>query len=155
MTVAATDPTSFPPRIASLLPVVLVLHQAEEWFGGFPEWTSYVVGTGVTAERFLFLNAVGLVLFTVWTLAAFRVPGAGWIVIALAALLGLNGVLHAVGSVLVQRYSPGTATGLLLSLPFGIVVLRSAFLALPRALVFGAIAAGVLFHGLVTYLALA
>lgn len=63
--------------------------------------------------------------------------------------------LHAVASLLVGRYSPGTATGLLLSLPLGIVVLRAALVALPKRTVFGAITAGVLLHGLVTFLALA
>lgn len=155
MTTATTDRTSFPPRVALLLPVVLLLHQVEEWFGGFPEWTRYAVGDGVTAERFLLVNAVGLALFTIWTLAAFREQRIAWIVASLAALMGLNGVLHAVVSVLLGRYSPGTVTGVLLSLPFGIVVIRSALAALPRGLVLGAITAGVLFHGLVTLLALA
>jgi hypothetical protein len=155
MTTAVIDRTSFPPRVALLLPVVLLLHQAEEWFGGFPEWTRYAVGNGVTSERFLLINAVGFVLFTVWTLAAFRERRIAWIVVSLATLMGLNGALHAVASILVDRYSPGTVTGLVLSLPFGIVVVRAAMAALPRGLVFGAIAAGVLFHGMVTVLALA
>lgn len=111
---------------------------------GFPEWTSFAVGDGVEPEEFLLINAVGLVLFTVWTLAAFRERRMDWIVASLATLLGLNGVLHAVASILVGRYSSGTATGLLLSLPFSVVVLRASVAGLPRAQVFGAIMAGVL-----------
>ena len=155
MPASAIDKDSFPPRMALLLPVVLLLHQAEEWFGGFPEWTSVAVGNGVEPEQFLLINAVGLVLFTVWTLAAFRERRMAWIVASLATLLGLNGVLHAVASILVGRYSPGTATGLLLSLPFSVFVLRAAVAGLPRVQVVGAIIAGVLFHGVVTFLALA
>lgn len=155
MTTQATARTSFPPRVALLLPVVLLLHQAEEWFGGFPEWTRYAVGSGVTDDRFLLINAVGFVLFTIWTLVAFRERRVAWIVASLATLMGLNGILHAVASMVVDRYSPGTATGLLLSLPLSIVVLRAAVAALPREMVVGAIAAGVLFHGLATVLALA
>jgi len=155
MTTQATDRTSFPPRVALLLPVVLLLHQAEEWFGGFPEWTRYAVGNGVTEDRFLLINAVGLVFFTIWTLVAFRERRVAWIVATLATLMGLNGVLHAVASMAVDRYSLGTATVLLLSLPFSIIILRAAVAALPRGLVFSAIAAGVLFHSLVTFLALA
>jgi hypothetical protein len=141
--------------VALLLPVVLLLHQAEEWFGGFPEWTRYAVGSGVTDDRFLLINAVGFVLFTICTLVAFRERRVAWIVASLATLMGLNGILHAVASMVVDRYSPGTATGLLLSLPLSIVVLRAAVAALPREMVVGAIAAGVLFHGLATVLALA
>lgn len=155
MTTASRDPVPFPPRVALLLPVVLLVHQAEEWFGGFPEWTRYAVGAGVTAERFLVINTVGLVLFTAWTLAAFRDDRMAWIVAALATLIGLNGLLHALASIVVGRYSPGTATGLLLSLPFSVVVLRAAFQTRPRLSVFGAMAAGVVLHGVATILALA
>jgi hypothetical protein len=63
--------------------------------------------------------------------------------------------LHALASVLLGRYSPGTATGLLLSLPLSIVVLRASVARLRRAEVFGAVLAGVLLHGVVTYIALA
>lgn len=150
----ATNKTSFPPRVALLLPVVLLLHQLEEWFGGFPEWTDFAVGDGVEPETFLLINAVGFVLFTIWTLAAFRERRMGWIVVSLATLLGLNGILHAIAGILVGQYSPGTTTGLLLSLPFGIVVLRAAVTALPRVQVLGAIVVGVLLHSIVTFLAL-
>ena len=155
MPASAIDKDSFPPRVASLLPIVLLIHQAEEWFGGFPEWTRSAIGNGVEPERFVFINAVGLVLFTVWTLAAFRERRVAWIVASLATLLGLNGVLHAVASILLRRYSPGTVTGLLVSLPFCVVVLRASVASLPRMQVVGAIVAGVLFHGVVTFLALA
>jgi hypothetical protein len=127
----------------------------EEWFGGFPEWTRLVVGNGVSSERFLLINTVGLLLITFWTLAAFREPRMAWVVASVATLMGLNGVLHALASVLLGRYSPGTATGLLLSLPLSVVVLRASVAGLPRAQVFGAVLAGVALHGVVTYLALA
>lgn len=155
MPTAATDRTSFPPRVALLLPVVLLLHQAEEWFGGFPEWTSSTLGNGVEPEEFLLINAVGFVLFTICTLAAFRERRMAWIVISLSTVLGLNGILHAVASILGDRYSPGTATGLFLSLPFSVVVLRAALAEVPRELLIAAIVAGALFHGMVTFLALA
>lgn len=155
MPTQAAGRTSFPPRVALLLPVVLLLHQAEEWFAGFPEWTRFVVGNGVEPERFLVINAVGFVLITFWTLAAFQERRMAWIVVSLAALLGLNGILHALATVLVGRYSPGTATGLLLSLPLSVVVLRASVARLPGVQVFGAVLAGVLLHAAVTFLALA
>jgi hypothetical protein len=155
MTAETNDRSSGPPRLALLLPIVLVLHQAEEWFGGFPEWTRFALGDGVEPQQFLLINAAGFLLITFWTLAAFQAPGMAWIVASLAALLGLNGVLHAFASVLVGRYSPGTATGLLLSLPLSVAVLRSSAHRLPRMQFVGAIMAGFLLHGLVTFLALA
>ena len=38
-------------------------------------------------QQFLVINAVGLFLFTIWTLAAFRQPRMAWIVVSLAALM--------------------------------------------------------------------
>lgn len=154
MSSSATVRPSPPPRVAWVLPIVLLLHQAEEWFGGFPEWTSFAFGDGVEPERFLLINAAGFLLVTFWTVAAFRDRRIAWIVASFAALLGLNAVLHALGTVIIGRYSPGTATGLLLSLPLSIAVLRSSADGLPRRHFVGAVMAGVLFHGLVTFVAL-
>jgi hypothetical protein len=155
MTVETNDRPPGPPRVAFLLPIVLVLHQADEWFGGFPEWTTLAFDDGVEPGQFLLINSIGFLLITFWTLAAFRVPEMAWIVVSFAALLGLNGALHALASVLVDRYSPGTATGLLLSIPLSLVILRSSARVIPRRQFFGAILAGFLLHGVVTFLALA
>lgn len=149
------DRGSFPPKSAMLLPVVLFLHQSEEWFGGFPAWTSFAVGNGIEPERFLLLNAAGLALCAIWTIVAFRVRQTDWAVASLATLLGLNGILHAVASLLVGRYSPGTATGLFLMLPLAAVVLRASQARLTRPRLSGAILVGVLLHAVVTLLALA
>jgi hypothetical protein len=48
MPAPAIDKDSFPPRMALLLPIVLFLHQAEEWFGRFPEWTDFAGQRGGT-----------------------------------------------------------------------------------------------------------
>lgn len=140
--------------MAWLLPIALLVHQVEEWFGGFPEWTSFAFGDGVEPEQFLLINAVGFLLITFWTVAAFRAPRLAWIVVSLSTLLGLNAVLHALATVLIGRYSPGTATGLLVSLPLSVVVLRSSADGLPNGQFVAAMVAGVLLHGMVTFVAL-
>jgi len=138
------------PRIAILLPVALLLHQAEEWFGGFPEWVLLATGSGITPQRFLLINAVGFLLFLVGTLAAFLDSRMAWIVVSLAALVGFNALLHSVATVVVGSYSPGTATGLLLNLPLSVAVLRSSAATLPLSGFIGAVVLGVLLHGLAT-----
>lgn len=148
------DRDSGAPRIALLLPLALILHQVEEWFGGFPAWTGTVLGDGVSAERFVAINSVGLVLFTVGTLAAWRNAGAAWLVVSFAALLAVNGVLHTLATLRWGLYSPGTITGLLVSLPLGIVVLRRSARRLPKPVFVRAILFGVLFHVAVTATAL-
>jgi len=141
--------------VALLLPVVLLLHQAEEWFWGFPEWTRLALGDGVEPGQFLLINSVGFLLITFWTLAAFRFRETAWMLVSFAALIGLNGVLHAFAGIAVARYSPGTATGLLLSLPLSVAVLRSSARVVPKKQFYGALVAGFLLHGVVTILALA
>ena len=61
-----------------MLPIVLLLHQAEEWFGGFPAWTGLAFGDGVEPERFLLINGVGFLLITFWTVAAFQDRRMAW-----------------------------------------------------------------------------
>ncbi|MCA9759701.1 MAG: HXXEE domain-containing protein [Candidatus Eisenbacteria bacterium] len=153
--IGAASRSDFPPQAAWLLPIALLLHQLEEWFGGFPEWTRFVVGTGIAPERFILINAVALVLAVACTMVAFRTRSMGWMVVSLAALMGFNGILHGFASLLTGRYSPGSATGLILSLPLAVVVLRAARATLPKRLLVGAVAAGILLHGVVTLAALA
>jgi hypothetical protein len=148
------DRNSVAPRIALLLPLALLLHQAEEWFGGFPAWTGTVLGDGVTAERFVAINSVGLVLITVGTLAAWRNAGAAWLVVSFATLLAVNGALHTLATLSWGLYSPGTITGLLVSLPLGIVVLRRSASNLPPGVFMAAMLFGVLIHAVVTLVAL-
>jgi hypothetical protein len=155
MTSTAPDRGSSPPRAAWLLPIALLLHQAEEWFGGFPEWSRIALGNGVEPGQFLLINTAGFLLITFGTAAAFRDRRMAWIVVSFASLMGLNAVLHALFTALLGLYSPGTATGLLLSLPLSVAVLRSSAGCLPRRRFIGAVVVGVLLHGGVTLVALA
>jgi hypothetical protein len=148
------DRDSVAPRIALLLPPAVLLHVVEEWFGGFPAWTVAVLGDGVSPERFLAVNAVGLVLFTVGTLAALRYSGAAWLVVSFAALFIVNAVLHTLATLGWGLYSPGLITGLLVYIPLGIVVLRKSASRLPKPVFVRAILFGVLFHAVATATAL-
>jgi hypothetical protein len=141
------------PRAAILLPLAYVVHLAEEWFGGFLEWTPSILGYEIDVERFVIINAIALVMFTVGTLAAFRVPEAGWFAASLATLLGLNGILHVLGTVAFGVYSPGAITGLLLYVPVSVVVLRASGRTLPGSIFARAVLFGIVLHALVPVLA--
>jgi len=155
MSSTAPDRGPYPPWTAWLLPIALLSHQVEEWFGGFPEWSRIVFGRGVTPGQFLLINSIGLIIITFGTAAAFRERRLAWIVASIATLMGLNAVLHGLATALLGPYSPGTATGLLLALPVSVVVLRSSAACLPRHQFIGGVLAGVLLHGAVSYVALA
>jgi len=154
MTHSAPDRPPAAPRAVILLPVVLLLHQAEEWFWGFPAWSATILGSEISPERFLSINALGLVIFVVGALAAFLSPHLAWVGVSLAALVGLNGVLHGVLSLVAGSYSPGTVTGVLLYIPLSAILLRSSARLLPRTVFAGAVVLGVLLHILATFSAL-
>lgn len=154
MATSAPDGQPAAPRAALLLPIAFVLHFAEEWFGGFSAWTLIALGTEVTPERFLLINGVALPLFGIGTLAALRFPRMAWFAASLAALFGLNGVVHTLATLGLGLYSPGTVTGLLLFIPLSVIVLRSSAARLSGAVFAGSILFGVLLHGLATFLAL-
>lgn len=137
-----------------LLPIAVLAHQLEEWFGGFLPWVESYLGASIGPDQFLAVNAVGLVLFTGATLAAVRFSGAAWMAAAIAALVGLNGVMHVAGSLLSGRYSAGAVTGLVLFIPLGAAVLRSSADRMSKPVLAASVVAGVLFHALATYVAL-
>lgn len=137
-----------------LLPVAVLLHIVEEWFGGFPAWASTVLGTEISPERFLLINAIGFAIFVVGALAALLSPHMVWFGVSLAALVGLNAALHGLASLIVGSYSPGTVTGLLLYIPLSAILLRSSASQLPRAVFVGSVLFGILVHALATFSAL-
>lgn len=138
------------PRIVLLLPVAVLLHQLEEWFGGFVPWMNDVLGLGVTPERFLQINAIGLLLFTAGALAAAVSPRAAWIAASIASLMALNAVVHALLTVGYGVYSPGTVTGLVIYLPLSVAALRALAKLLSGPALAGSVLLGALLHGLAT-----
>ena len=153
MTSSMPEETTPAPRAVILLPAAFLLHLAEEWFGGLPAWTLTAPGFDIAPERFLLINAIAFPLFTIGSLAAFRDQRAAWLGASIAALLGLNGVLHSLATLGLGYYMPGTVTGLLLYIPLSFVVLRSLSTRLSAAVFAGAVLFGVLLHGLVPFLA--
>lgn len=136
-----------------LLPVALLLHIVEEWLGGFPAWTGIALGSELGADRFVLINAVGLVLVGIGTLAAFIDRRMAWLVVSFAALVGLNGVVHILFTLGLGLYSPGAVTGLFLYLPLSAVVLRSSAARLPGSVFAGSVVFGVVLHALATLVA--
>lgn len=153
MTAFATGEPIAAPRAVVLLPIAYLLHLAEEWFGGFTDWTLTVPVYDVGPERFVLINAIGLAVFLFGTGAALRYPRMAWFAASLAALLGLNGALHAMATLGFGSYSPGTLTGLVLYIPLSAIVLRKSAGQLPRSVFAGSAVFGVILHGLVAILA--
>lgn len=154
---AASNPEAqSQPRIAAaLLPVVYLIHLAEEVLGGLPEWAIDVLGRGIPANRFIAINATAFALFVAGTIAYIRFGKATWFPTALATTLTANGILHALAALYFGGYAPGVITGLVLYLPLGFFVLRAGSRGLTAANFGRAVVAGLLFHGLVSAVAFA
>jgi hypothetical protein len=143
------------PRIVLFLPVAFFLHVMEEWFGGFSAWTLSAIGVEVSPVRFIVINACALTLVTIVTVAATRNSRLTWLAASVAALLGLNGAVHALATLGLNRYSPGTVTGVLLYLPLSVAVLRSLADRLTGVEFVRAMVLGMVIHAIVVIIAFA
>ena len=137
------------------LPIAFLAHICEEWLGGpgFPAWTQSTFGVGVSPARFVLISGSGLLMMTVSIIAALRDRRRAWLAATFAAMITLNGLLHAIATVAFSTYSPGTITGLLLFIPLGGLTLLSMRRCLPRQQFVLAALGGVAFHALVLFIA--
>ena len=143
------------PLLAWLLVAAYAAHIVEEWFGEFPEWVAIVAGAPLPRGAFLAINAVALLLVIAGTRVATRGAARGWIAIAIAAVLFINGLLHMLGSVVTGTYSPGLFTSVVLYLPLGGLALLRAWYQAPEGWFGRGVLVGVAAHAGVSLLAFA
>lgn len=143
------------PLLVWLLVAAYAAHVLEEWFGGFPEWLALVAGGPLPRDAFLAINGVALVAMIVVARAATRSDSRGWLAIAVAALLFVNGLLHILGSIATGVYSPGLITGAVLYLPLGQLALLRAWQQAPDGFFARGVLAGLAVHAFVAVLAFA
>jgi hypothetical protein len=142
------------PFTASLfLIAAYLIHLAEEWFAGFPEWSRVIRGDGVSSEEFLVINSVFLALIIVLTVRTRRRPEMAWFPAVLASVFVINAVLHTLATFRYEVFSPGTVSGLLISAPLGILILREMRAHLSATALAGCLGLGGLIHVFVTFIA--
>lgn len=114
-------------RLAVVSPLIFFLHVAEE-APRFVAWFNSLVPRGISQDLFLTVNAVAftITLFIALAVASSPTTPSALVFTAWVGFLMLaNGLFHLVGTIVYARYSPGVATGTLLYLPFGALVLRT------------------------------
>lgn len=141
---------------AWLFPLTYLVHIAEEYWGGvgFYRWIARVIGAELSGQTFLNLNAIFWVVMTAAVASALWTQTADWLVVALGAVVLINGLAHTIGSVITQSYSPGLVSGLCLWIPLGAWTLQRAWRSLSRTTIGAGVLVGLALHGLVTLLAL-
>lgn len=126
-----------------------MIHVAEEWFAGFPQWLERIVGRPLPGSAFLLINAVALVLMIATIRAATRAEHHGWMGIAIATIALVNTAAHVAGAAITQSYAPGLVSAVVLYVPLGSLAMIRAFDHAPRDQVRRGIVAGILVHAVV------
>jgi hypothetical protein len=136
-----------------LFPLAYGLHIAEDYSFHFPAYAASLTGRLMTNPQFLFINAVFWLLMVVAVVLVLARPSLAWLVVTIAAVLGINAALHIVGSIVTFTYSPGTATAALLYVPLVAHALRQVLPHVGRKAAVRAAALGAAIHAGVVLLA--
>lgn len=114
-------------RLAFALPVIFVLHVAEE-APGFVSWFNSLVLRHISQQLFLAVNLTAFVITVLLSLFVAAAPDRSTALLAVAwvgFLMFANGLFHAVATVAHGRYCPGVLTGVVLYLPFSCLFVRA------------------------------
>lgn len=134
-------------------PLAYALHIAEEYAFHFSVYVANASGRHISNSQFLFLNAVFWLLMVAAVVVALVRPSRAWLVITLAAVLGINAAAHLLGSIVTSTYSPGTVTAVLLYVPLVVYAFRRVLPHVSRGLAMRAVALGAGIHAGVFLLA--
>jgi hypothetical protein len=107
-------------RLILLSPLIFILHVAEE-APGFVVWFNSLVERGISQRLFLTVNISALVItvFIATAVAIAKTKGAVILALSwLSFLMFANALLHIVGTMAHDRYSPGVITAMILYLPY-------------------------------------
>jgi hypothetical protein len=94
-----------------LFPLAYGLHIAEEHWLHFPAWVSGLAGPFVSSPQFLLLNAIFWLLMVAAVLVIRARSSRAWLVVTLAAILGINAALHLLGSIVTRYLFSGLRDG--------------------------------------------
>jgi hypothetical protein len=136
-----------------LFPLAYGLHIAEEYAFHFPAYVANVTGRHFSNSQFLLLNAVFWLLMAATVVIVLARPSRAWLVITLAAILGINAAAHVLGSIVTATWSPGTVTATLLYIPLVVFALKRILPHVRRDLAVQAMALGAAIHAGVFLLA--
>jgi hypothetical protein len=138
------------PRAVIFLPIAFLVHLGEEWSADLSAWTRTALGAEITFQRFVIVNAIALPIVVAGTVASLRYPRVAWFGASLAALFGLNAVVHTLATIGLGQYSPGTISGLVLYMPLCMVILRSSMARLSHGVLVRSVMFGFALHGVVS-----
>jgi hypothetical protein len=138
---------------AWLFPASYLLHIAEEYWGDFPAWIARFWGVESSVANFLSWNGGAWVMMCVGVALVLRTKSYRWLLVSFGTVVLINGLVHALASVVTRSYSPGLVTGLLLYVPLGLFTLRRARGSVNARTLRAGVVVGVAMHAVVVLLA--
>jgi hypothetical protein len=108
-----------------LFPVTYLFHIAEEFWGGegYPAYLLRTYGVHLSAERFIILQTIGMILMMLGILIARRQNFPHLLLVIFATVFLKNALIHILRSALAMEYQPGLLTSVLIWLPLGLLTL--------------------------------
>lgn len=139
-----THPEKTPGILPWLFPLTLLLHLAEEYWGGggFSAYIERTRGINLPPSRFLLMNSIGLGLMVLGVVLARRFAFTHWLLACYGAIVFGNGLSHTLNGIVTREYNPGLITGLLIWIPLGLWTLLYLKKKMPRRRFWTAFAIG-------------
>lgn len=110
---------------AWLFPIAYVLHIAEEYWGGdgFILHLSQTRGVHFSPMRFFVMTGIGLTLMILGIALAQKFKFPQLLLVIFGTVILINGLAHAISSIVTRRYNPGLMSGMLIWIPLGALTL--------------------------------
>jgi hypothetical protein len=139
-----------------LFPLTFMIHIAEEYWGGggLPAYMLRTRGVNLSPNRFLLMNGIALALMLLGVVLARPLKFPEWLMACLATVVMLNGLSHTVTTLVRAEYNPGVASGLLIWIPLGVLMLWRLKKTMQGRRYWLAVAVGVAIQGIVSLLAI-
>ena len=150
---SSTHNDNFTGSWAWLFPLCYLIHIAEEYWGGFPAWIARFWGVESSLDNFLSWNGGAWVMMVVGVILVLWTKSYRWLLVSFGTVFLVNGLVHAISSVVTLSYSPGLISGLLLFIPLGVITLLRAREHVNRRTFRAGVIVGVLMHAVVVLLA--
>ena len=123
-----------PPTLLWVFPPIYFLHLMDErLFGiGTAAWATRHMAVYLTNEAWLAINVVWFAFLTLitWLIARGTLPN--WVVVVLATHIAIHSLTRVWGSIVFPGWSPGVLTGVVIGLPWAVVIFYRALRAYSR-----------------------
>ena len=139
-------------HIVRFLPFAYLGHLLDEFYlgSGFADWFSGLFKISLLESDFLIINSVAFLFVVIITILFNLGKINNFIPTVLGVLFFINGIVHLIITTLTLAYSPGTISGILIYIPFGIIVFKNIFPLLEEKKRTSSIASAIAIHILIT-----